>query len=312
MSSSGTVHPLDARGATVRRTMIDLLIALSPLAIAAVVLFGVKALLMITVCVATSVLSEFLFQLIAKRPQTVGDLSAVVTGLLLALSLSTRVTLWQCAVGAVFATVIVKCVFGGNGHNFANPAVTARVMLLVAFQGAVKGGAMTGFAELSSGATPLAVLGGEAGTLPSILDMVIGNRGGAIGEGCAVLLLCGFVYLLIRRVISWQVPVVFVGTVFLLSLLLSQSLTDALYYVLGGGLLLGAIFMATDPVTTPRRTLGRIVFALGAAVLTVLIRFYGTNQEGVSFAILFMNILTPYLNKLSFKKENGGEVHEEA
>jgi electron transport complex protein RnfD len=171
---------------------------------------------------------------------------------------------------------------------------------------------MTGFAELSAGATPLAVLGGETGTLPSILDMVIGNRGGAIGEGCAVLLLVGFVYLLIRRVISWQVPVVFVGTVFLLSLLLTQSLTDALYHVLGGGLLLGAIFMATDPVTTPHRTLGRIVFALGAAVLTVLIRFYGTNQEGVSFAILFMNILTPYLNKLSCKKENGGEVHEEA
>jgi electron transport complex protein RnfD len=252
-----------------------------------------------------------LFQLIAKRPQTVGDLSAVVTGLLLALSLSTRVTLWQCAVGAAFATVIVKCVFGGNGHNFANPAVTARVMLLVAFT-EVSGGAMTGFAELSAGATPLAVLGGETGTLPSILDMVIGNRGGAIGEGCAVLLLVGFVYLLIRRVISWQVPVVFVGTVFLLSLLLTQSLTDALYHVLGGGLLLGAIFMATDPVTTPHRTLGRIVFALGAAVLTVLIRFYVTNQEGVSFAILFMNILTPYLNKLSCKKENGGEVHEEA
>lgn len=294
-----------------RRVMIDLLIALTPAAVAAVVFFGLKAFLMIAVCVASAVLSEFIFNLLSKRAQTVGNLTSAVTGLLLALNLSTKVTLWQCLVGAVFAVVIVKCAFGGFGWNFANPAVTARVMLLIAFAD-VSGGAMTQLTEITSGATPLAVLGGEAGTLPSMLDMLVGNRGGAIGETCAAALLIGGVYLLIRKVISWQIPVVYIGGVFLLALVFTQDVNVALYHVLGGGLLLGAIFMATDPVTSPRRGLGKIVFALGAAILTVLIRFWGSYPEGVSFAILFMNILTPYLNKIPARKQNGGEVHEEA
>ena len=311
MSSSGTEQPLSVRhGFAARRTMIDLVIALMPAAVAAVVFFGLKALLIITVCVTTSVLSEFFFELIAKKPRTVGDLSAVVTGLLLALNLSTKVTLWQCFVGAVFATVIVKCAFGGYGYNFANPAATARVMLLIAFS-EVSGGAMTVLAELSSGATPLAVLGGEKGTLPSILDMLIGNRGGAIGETCAVALLIGGIYLLVRKVITWQIPVLYIGSVFLLSFALTQNAETALYHVLGGGLLLGAIFMATDPVTTPRNGLGKIVFALGCGVLTVLIRFWGSYPEGVSFAILIMNILTPYLNAMCKKKTDGGAEREE-
>ena len=282
---------------TITGIMRDVLIALLPATVAAVVFFGFKALLMICVCVATAVLSEFLFNLICKKAQTVGDLSAMVTGLLLALSLPTKANLWQCAVGSVFAIIVVKCLFGGIGCNFANPAVTSRVFLLIAF-GGIAGGSATVFApvELASGATPLEAIANGSGNLPTLIDMLIGNRSGAIGETCAIALLLGFVYLLIRRVISWETPVVFIGTVFVLSLLVKQDLMAALYQVLGGGLLIGAIFMATDYVTTPINRWGKVVFAFGCGLMTVLIRFWGSYPEGVSFAILFMNILTPYID----------------
>lgn len=296
---------------TTTSIMRDVLIALSPAAIAAVVLFGIKALIIISVCVATCVFSEFIFNLIAKKKQTVGDLSAMVTGLLLALSLSTRVSIWHCVVGSVFAIVVVKCLFGGIGCNFANPAVTARVLLLIAF-GKVAGGAATNFmsAELVASATPLAVIKDGEGELPTLIDMLIGNRGGAIGEACAIALILGFIYLVIRRVITWETPVVFVATVFVLSLIVKQDLNAALYQVLGGGLLLGAIFMATDYVTTPITRSGRALFALGCGVITVLIRFWGDYPEGVSFAILFMNILTPYIERLCRNKPIGGVKNE--
>ncbi len=296
---------------TTTSIMRDVLIALFPAAIAAVVLYGIKALIIISVCVATSVLSEFIFNIIAKKKQTVGDLSAIVTGLLLALSLSTRVSIWHCVVGSVFAIVVVKCLFGGIGCNFANPAVTARVMLLIAF-GKVAGGAATNFmsAELVASATPLAVIKDGEGLLPSLADMLIGNRGGAIGEVCAIALILGFGYLVIRRVITWETPVIFIATVFVLSLIVKQDLTAALYQVLGGGLLLGAIFMATDYVTTPITRSGKAVFALGCGIITVLIRFWGDYPEGVSFAILFMNILTPYIERLCRNKPIGGVKNE--
>ena len=296
---------------TTTSIMRDVLIALSPAAIAAVVLFGIKALIIISVCVATCVFSEFIFNLIAKKKQTVGDLSAMVTGLLLALSLSTRVSIWHCVVGSVFAIVVVKCLFGGIGCNFANPAVTARVLLLIAF-GKVAGGAATNFmsAELVASATPLAVIKDGEGELPNLIDMLIGNRGGAIGEACAIALILGFIYLVIRRVITWETPVVFVATVFVLSLIVKQDLNAALYQVLGGGLLLGAIFMATDYVATPITRSGRALFALGCGVITVLIRFWGDYPEGVSFAILFMNILTPYIERLCRNKPIGGVKNE--
>ena len=301
VSTSPHVH----RRTTTASVMRDLLIALTPATVAAIVFFGWKAALIIALCVGTSVVSELLFCILSKRPSTISDLSAAVTGLLLALNLSTRVTAWQCIVGSVFAIIVVKCAFGGLGRNFANPAITARVMLLIAFTD-VAGGAMTSFNTLSSGATPLAVMKDGVGTLPSMLDMLIGNRGGAIGETCAVALLLGGLYLLVRRVITWHVPVVYVGGVFLLSLLLKQDLNLALYQVLGGGLLIGSIFMATDYVTTPKRKLGKVVFAAGCAILTVLIRFYGSYPEGVSFAILIMNILTPYIDMLVSPKNKGG------
>ena len=291
--------------------MRDVLIALAPAAIAAVIFFGWKALIMISVCVGTSVLSEFLFNIICKKQQTVGDLSAIVTGLLLALSLSTKASIWHCIVGSVFAIIVVKCLFGGIGCNFANPAVTARVFLLIAF-GSIAGGTATQFAsaELISSATPLEVLKGGNGTLPSLIDMLIGNRGGAIGETCAIALILGLIYLLVRKVISFETPVVYVLVVFLMTLVIKQDVTVALYHTLGGGLLIGAIFMATDYVTTPVTRRGKALFALGCGILTVLIRLFGSYPEGVSFAILIMNILTPYIERLCVSKPIGGVKNE--
>ena len=284
---------------TTQSIMRDVLIALAPASVAAVVLFGLGALLNIFLCVGVCMLSEFLFNIITKKTQTVLDLSSAVTGLLLALNLPASANVWHCIVGSVFAIVVVKCLFGGIGCNFANPAITARVFLLIAFSTSIAGGTATNFqADLVTGATPLEVIKmGDVSTLPSLLDMLLGNRGGAIGETCAIALILGGVYLVVRKVISWHTPVVFIGTVFVLSLLIQQDLTLALYEVLGGGLFIGAIFMATDYSTTPINKYGKIVFALGCGLITVLIRFWGSYPEGVSFAILLMNILAPYVEK---------------
>lgn len=291
-------------GLTTQRIMLDVLIALSPAVVASLVLYGWRALIVLAVTVASAVGSEALFQLCIKKKQTVTDLSAVVTGVLLALSLPASVTVWQCAVGGAFAIVIVKCFFGGLGNNFANPAVTARVFVLLAFA-EVGASVAPNFAELESGATPLATMQ-NGGTLPEIWEMLLGLRGGAIGEGCAVALLLGFGYLVYRRVIRWEVPAVFVVTLFVLSWILSGEITLALYHVLSGGALLGAIFMITDYVSTPITFVGKLVFAFGAALVTVLIRFYGAYPEGVSFAILLLNILSPYIEKWTTKKPFGG------
>ena len=301
VSSSPHIHS----GASTQRIMLDVVIALLPATVAAVVLFGLKALLMIAVSVATAVISEFVFNLVVKKKQTVGDLSAVITGLLLALNLPTTVTVWQIIVGAVFAIVVVKCLFGGIGCNFANPALTARIMMLIAFGASIGGGANPTIVDMNAGATPLAVMDGSEGTLPSLLDMLLGLRGGAIGETCAIALILGGIYLLARRVISWHTPVIYVGTVFVLSLIVKQDLNMALYQVLGGGLMIGAIFMATDYSTSPTNKLGKSVFALGCGLLTVLIRFLGGSPEGASYAILMMNILSPYIEKLCARKPFG-------
>ena len=301
VSSSPHIHS----GASTQRIMLDVVIALLPATVAAVVLFGLKALLMIAVSVATAVISEFVFNLQVKKKQTVGDLSAVITGLLLALNLPTTVTVWQIIVGAVFAIVVVKCLFGGIGCNFANPALTARIMMLIAFGASIGGGANPTIVDMNAGATPLAVMDGSEGTLPSLLDMLLGLRGGAIGETCAIALILGGIYLLARRVISWHTPVIYVGTVFVLSLIVKQDLNMALYQVLGGGLMIGAIFMATDYSTSPTNKLGKSVFALGCGLLTVLIRFLGGSPEGASYAILMMNILSPYIEKLCARKPFG-------
>ena len=295
VSTSPHIHTKD----TTQSIMRDVLIALAPASVAAVVLFGPLALLNIVLCVGVAMLSEFLFNIITKKTQTVLDLSAAVTGLLLALNLPATANVWHCIVGSVFAIVVVKCLFGGIGCNFANPAITARVFLLIAFSTSIAGGTATNFqADLVTGATPLEVIKtGDVSTLPSLVDMLLGNRGGAIGETCAIALILGGIYLVVRKVISWHTPLIFIATVFVISLLVKQDLTLALYEVLGGGLLIGAIFMATDYSTTPINKLGKMVFAFGCGLITCLIRFWGSYPEGVSFAILLMNILSPYIEK---------------
>lgn len=288
--------------------MRDVIIALLPAAVAGVILFGWQALITILVCVATTVLSEFLFNLFTKKDQTVTDLSAVVTGLILALSLPAKVDIWHCIVGSVFAIVVVKCLFGGIGCNFANPAATARVFLLIAFSASIGGATAPalGSVDLVATATPLEIIKlGNGAELPSLVDMFLGNRAGAIGETSALALILGGLYLIVRRVIKWQVPVIYIATVFLLSLIIKQDLTIALYQVLGGSLMIAAFFMITDYSTTPINTLGKMVFAFGCGVITVLIRFWGAYPEGVSFAILLMNILSPYIEKLCARKPFG-------
>ena len=287
--------------ASTNRIMLDVIIALIPAVIAGCIIFGWRALLVILSCVGSAVLAEFLFNLIVKKEQTVGDLSAVVTGLLLGLNLHANAPIWQCVLGSVFAIVVVKCFFGGLGCNFANPAITARIFLVVSFTGTIggAGGVVPNFSsnvELVSGATPLEIMA-SGGDMPSLTDMLLGLRGGAIGEVCILALILGFIYLSVRKVINFEVPLIFIGTVFLLSLIVDASILDATYQILSGGLVLGAVFMATDYVTTPITRSGKMIFAFGCGLITFLIRYFGSYPEGVSFAILFMNILSPYIEK---------------
>lgn len=313
-----TTSPHFKHPTTTQRIMLDVLIALLPAVAASIIIHGWYALVMIAVTVIAAVGAEFIFNLIIKKTQTVSDLSAAVTGTLLALNLPTTAEIWHCIVGAVFAIVVVKCLFGGIGCNFANPAITARVFLVLAFSSSIAGGAIAGspwtdsFVDLVGGATPLVVIGqgAPAAELPTLLDMFLGLRGGAIGEGCILALLIGGIYLIVRRVIRWEVPTAFIATVFLLSWIITGSFITALYYVMAGGVVLAAFFMVTDYSTTPLNKLGKIVFAVGAGLITVLIRFYGNYPEGVSFAILIMNILSPYIEKLCAKRPFGGVKNE--
>ncbi|MBQ8202999.1 MAG: RnfABCDGE type electron transport complex subunit D [Clostridia bacterium] len=282
--------------------MLDVIIALIPATVAAVILFGLPALWLVIACVASAVLGEALFYKVLKKELPIGDLSAVVTGLLLALNLSANVPVWQAVIGSLFAIIIVKCFFGGIGCNVVNPAITGRVFMLIAF------GSMAQSAfplDSVATATPLVEL--AEGNTPALLDLFIGNVGGCIGETSALALLIGFVYLLVRKVISWHIPTVYVATVFLFTLAVKGDLTVALAYILSGGLLLGAIFMATDYVTSPSTPWGKVIFGVGAGVITVLIRFWGNYPEGVSFAILLMNILNPFIEKWTPRKVFGGQ-----
>lgn len=295
---------------TTSNVMLDVVIALLPAAIAGCFIFGINAAILCAVCVASCVVFEFLFTKLCKRPTTVGDFSAVVTGLLLAMNVPATLPIWQAVVGSFIAIIIVKCLFGGLGCNFANPAITARVVMLIAFTGtmaaAVPPMAIAETVDAVTYATPLSVL--PNGVLPeaTLMDMFLGIRGGALGETSAAALLLGFVYLLVRKVITWHTPVVFIGAVFALAFAITGDVTTALYYTLSGGTFIGAIFMATDYVTSPSTAKGKIVFALGCALITTAIRFYGSYPEGVSFSILFMNILNPYIDKWTMKKPFGG------
>ncbi len=293
--------------------MLDVLIALLPTTAAGIYLFGLNALWVLAVSIASAVIAEFLFQKLAKRPVRVGDLSAVVTGLILGLNLPANVPLWLPIVGSVFAIVIVKQLFGGIGHNFLNPAIAARAVLLTSWPAhmasAVLPQRLLGAssaeigADMVTSATPLALVGKWNNT-----DLFLGNIPGAIGEVCKVAIVLGFLYLVVRKVISWEIPVCFVLTVAVFSAILG---IDPLTAVLTGGVLFGAVFMATDYVTNPMLKVGQIIFGIGCGILVVIIRKYGNYPEGVTYAILIMNILTPLIDK-SLKRRVYGEVKKHA
>ena len=299
-----SVSPHIHSGRSTAGIMRDVIIALLPAAVMGTVIFGLRSLLVIIACVASCVIFEAVFNLIVKKDQTVGDYSAAVTGLLLALNLPANIPVWQCVIGSLFAIVIVKCLFGGIGRNPVNPAITARVFMLVAF-GSMTMPAYPTLVDTVAGATPLPSIASDH--IPKLSDLFFGLTGGAIGETCAAALLVGFVYLLARRIITWHIPVSFVGSVFIFSLIAEGfDFTKALALILSGGLMIGAIFMATDYVTSPVTAKGKLIFGIGAGLLTFLIRYFGVYPEGVSFAILFMNILTPYIDALTAHKVFGG------
>ncbi len=289
-----------------QRIMLDVIIALIPACIAAVVIFGVKALILIITCVLTAIVAESLYDKAVKKPNTVKDLSAVVTGILLALNLGTEVRVYEAIVGTVFAIIVVKCLFGGLGCNFANPAITGRVFMLETFA------SVTAFTnpkgvELVSSATPLVILNsGDTSALPSLTNMLLGLHGGTIGETCIIALVIGWIYLSIRGVIKWYVPLSYILTVFVLYLVKSASPVFALYEILSGGLFLGAVFMATDYVTTPLTNKGKVIFCVAAGIITFIIRAFMSLPEGVSFSILIMNIFTPFIEKLTAPVPLGG------
>jgi len=292
--------------------MLDVLIALIPAFIASIIIFGARAALVTCVCVASCVFFEWGFEKITKRPNTIGDYSACITGVLLAFNLPVTIPIWQAVFGCAVAIILVKQLFGGLGKNFANPAITARIVMFLAFSVSMTNW-VSPYESTSlwvypidgvAGATPLALIKGDnIDALPSVLNMFLGVRGGCFGETSNLALLLGGIYLVFRRVITWHAPVSFIVVVFGLSALIGQ---DPVYHLFAGGLFIGAIFMATDYVTTPQTNMGRLVFGIGAGLFTVLFRVYSSYPEGVSFAILLMNILTPYINRFTESKPLGG------
>lgn len=290
--------------------MLKVIIALAPAGVAAVILFGLRALALIGVCVLSCVLFEYLFGKILKKPATIGDLSAVVTGILLAYNLPVGLPLWMAVIGCLAAIVFVKQLFGGIGQNFANPAITARVILLVSFAQPMTTWVLPkltgGRIAAVAGATPLAFLTkGNLAEMPSYIDMFLGIRGGSLGETCIAALLLGGIYLLATKVIQPTIPLAFLGTMTVLSLLFG---VDPLYHLLSGGAVLGAFFMATDYATTPATQKGKVIFAVGCGVLTMMIRMFGSYPEGVSFAILLMNIVVPLIDRYCRTKPFGAIV----
>lgn len=291
--------------------MRDVIIALSPSFIVSVVVFGPRAILVTAVCAASCVFFEWGFQKLLKRTVTVQDLSAALTGILLAFNLPVTIPLWQAIFGCFVAIILVKQLYGGIGKNFANPAITARVVMFLAFPITMTTWIVPDLTTFKwagvdsvTRATPLMYMAqGALDPNYSILDLFLGTHGGCIGETSELALLIGGIYLLIRRVISWHAPLAYIATVFALTAI---SGNYPVQQILSGGLFLGAIFMATDYVTTPLTKTGRAIFGFGAGLFTVLIRLFGSYPEGVSLSILLMNMLVPFINKLTVKNPLGG------
>lgn len=318
------VSPSPHRATTMStaKVMLMVIIALLPSAIAGCVFFGPKAAAVLAVCVISCVAFEALSRKIMKREQTVSDLSAIVTGLLLGMNLPATVPLYVAVIGSFIAIVIIKQLFGGIGQNFANPAIAARIVLMLSFTSQMSEWVVpywyTKAVDTTTGATPLAaswINYTESGVnykmAPFTLgEMFFGETGGCIGETCAAALLIGGIFLIITGIISAATPVAFVGTFALLTFLYTGSAVETLYGVLAGGLLIGAFFMATDYATTPVTTKGKIIFGIGCGLMTFIIRTFGSFPEGVSFAILLMNLLTPYIDKLTLTKPFGAKKPE--
>lgn len=307
VSSSPHVRSKD----TSSRIMLYVILALLPTACFGVYNFGYRALILILVTVASCVASEWAFERIVHKKSTINDFSAVVTGLLLALNLPATLPWWEAVIGGVFAIVIVKMMFGGLGQNFMNPALGARCFLLIAFAAD-----MTNFAiEAYSGATPLAAM--RNGEAVNTMDLLIGRTAGTIGETSAVAILIGAVFLILMGVIDLRIPGTYIVTFVVFLLLFSGHGFDANYItaqLCGGGLMLGAFFMATDYVTSPITPAGKILFGVCLGVLTGLFRMFGANAEGVSFAIILSNLLVPMIEKITVPRAFGlvkeGKKHE--
>lgn len=284
---------------TTGRLMANVLIALIPCTAAGIYYFGLRAALVLAVSTVSAVLAEFVWQKAARHKVTVMDGSAAVTGLLIGLIVSPTVPWWTVMVGSVFAVIVVKQLFGGIGDNFLNPALAARAVLLASWPARLTSHPAVGFtADAVSSATPL-----SAGA--KLYDLFIGNVGGAIGETCKIAILVGLVYLLVTRTIAWRIPVVTVASAFLFNLILSGSLNDSLVCILSGGLLFGAVFMATDYATSPMQSYAQMIYAALIGIITVVIRQWGSYPEGVTYAILLANIIAPLLDRFIPQKIYG-------
>ncbi len=291
--------------------MLDVIIALAPAGVAAVIIFGIPALLVIATCVISAVLAEYVSRIVMKRDQTIGDLSAVVTGLLLAYNLPANIPLWMAALGSVIAIVVIKQMFGGIGQNFVNPALAARIILMSSFPGKMSAGAFSGTNNIgwdidgATGATPMSFVGLAQGGVdmenaPELMHMFLGTTSGCLGEVSALALILGGLYLIARKVISPIIPCVYVGAVaVIMAIAFGFDMYAVAYEVLGGGLLIGAIFMATDYTTSPITSKGKVVYALGCALITCVIRLFGSLPEGVSYSIIIMNILVPHIENMT-------------
>ena len=308
-----TSNPHIRGSETTRSIMLDVIIAMCPALIWAIIYFGVEALLLTAVSVAGSVFFEWAYRKIMNKPQSVGDLSAVVTGMLLAFVCPATTPLWMVLIGDFFAIVVVKQLFGGIGKNFLNPALAGRAALLASYAGSMTtwlpagvkaaiGGGLP--ADVVSAATPLAYLktGDMEGLkeIASVGDMFLGKIGGSMGEISALMLLIGGIYLLWRKVISWQTPVAYIATVAVLTLLFPKAGSGVeymLYSIFGGGLFLGAFFMATDYATSPVTKKGQLIFGIGCGLFTVLIRYFGSYNEGVCYSIMVMNLCVALIDK---------------
>ena len=292
---------------TVNIVMRDVLIALAPATIAAIYFFGMNAALLMAASVISAMATEAVIQKLRKQDITVNDYSAAITGLLLAMNMPASAPIWLPIVGSIFAIAVVKHAFGGLGHNFMNPALAARAFLLASWPVQMTSW-VNPLTDGVSGATPLGILKeGTGAAMPSLFDVMIGNVGGSLGETSAILLLIGGIYLLVRGVISYRIPAFYIGTVFVLTMIFSGfDINGSVYAIFSGGLILGAFFMATDYASSPIHAKGQIIFAIGAGIITTLIRFYGGYPEGVSYAILLMNVATPLIERYSAPKVFGG------